>query len=565
MQLVTVRYLGCFLADPLAVPTEVVDVVAGQLGIADPSCVKRYTEREKTRLDHVWEIQQAFGLRDFASCEVELTAKLHAHAWNTGDGPTAMFHYAVRCLRENDVLLPGITTLTRLIARARDQETQRLFTTLAEIPTQAQRLLLDEVLDIEPGGRVSRWERWRTGPVKASAPGVAAVLALVVEVATSGLCGLDLGAVPQRRLDELARYGMAARAGQLKKHPPARRYATVLATVTRLRAKTIDDALDLLDLLMVTELAGRAHQQANKTTIRRWPRFAKASSRLAAAVEVLLEAAEWGEDVRLAEVLEMIDAVVARRDLHAAVAEVTGAVPPPDADDDGGWRAEMASHYPTVSGLVKTLTSAIEFDANTEGQAALTAMRSLPAALVYRSHRHSVTLLPARLIDASVVIGVWKRLVFGHPARTDGLVDRNAYVFCVLEEFHRRLRRREIYAPASGRWRDPNGALLEGSAWEAVRESVLTDLGLPEDPEELLAAHTQRLDQTYRVVDERLAANTAVSIDAEGRVHVAAIKAIEEPASLVELRKRVAAMMPRVDISEAILEVLAGARSFWTR
>jgi hypothetical protein len=25
--------------------------------------------------------------------------------------------------------------------------------------------LLDEVLDIEPGGRVSRWERWRTGPV----------------------------------------------------------------------------------------------------------------------------------------------------------------------------------------------------------------------------------------------------------------------------------------------------------------------------------------------------------------------------------------------------------------
>jgi TnpA family transposase len=71
LQLVTVRYLGCFLADPLAVPTEVVEVVAGQLGIADASCVKRYTEREKTRLDHVWEIQQACGLRDFASGEAE--------------------------------------------------------------------------------------------------------------------------------------------------------------------------------------------------------------------------------------------------------------------------------------------------------------------------------------------------------------------------------------------------------------------------------------------------------------------------------------------------------------
>ena len=59
-------------------------MVAGQLEIADPSCAKRYTEREKTRLDHMWEIQQAFGLRDFASCEAELTARLQARAWNTG-------------------------------------------------------------------------------------------------------------------------------------------------------------------------------------------------------------------------------------------------------------------------------------------------------------------------------------------------------------------------------------------------------------------------------------------------------------------------------------------------
>ncbi len=70
--------------------------------------------------------------------------------------------------------------------------------------------------------------------------------------------------------------------------------------------------------------------------------------------------------------------------------------------------------------------------------------------------------LPARLLDASVVTGVWKRLVFGHPARTDGMADRNAYVFCMLGAFH---------APASVRWRDPNAALLDGPAWEAVRTS----------------------------------------------------------------------------------------------
>ncbi len=86
LQMVTARYLGCFLTDPLDVPNEVLDVVAGQLGIADPSCVKRYTEREKTRLDHAWEIQKVFGLRDFASCEAELTAKVDAR-WRMAKTP----------------------------------------------------------------------------------------------------------------------------------------------------------------------------------------------------------------------------------------------------------------------------------------------------------------------------------------------------------------------------------------------------------------------------------------------------------------------------------------------
>jgi hypothetical protein len=49
LQLVTVRYVGMFLEDPLDVPVVVLDFVAEQLNIADSSCVKRYTERAKTR------------------------------------------------------------------------------------------------------------------------------------------------------------------------------------------------------------------------------------------------------------------------------------------------------------------------------------------------------------------------------------------------------------------------------------------------------------------------------------------------------------------------------------
>ena len=90
LQVVTARWLGTFLEDPLDVPAAVLDFVAGQLGLADPSVVKKYAERVKTKSDHQQEIRQAYGLRDFAGAEAELVGWVAARAWTSGDGPKAL-------------------------------------------------------------------------------------------------------------------------------------------------------------------------------------------------------------------------------------------------------------------------------------------------------------------------------------------------------------------------------------------------------------------------------------------------------------------------------------------
>jgi hypothetical protein len=40
-------------------------------------------------------------------------------------------------------------------------------------------------------------------------------------------------------------------------------------------------------------------------------------------------------------------------------------------------------------------------------------------------------------IDERLVRGSWRRLVYAQPPAADGVVGRNAYVFCVLTQFHR--------------------------------------------------------------------------------------------------------------------------------
>jgi TnpA family transposase len=87
LQLVTVRWLGGFLEDPLDVPGSVLDFVAGQLGVTDPSQVKRYTERTKTRFDHQWEIRRVYKLKEFTDIEAEFVDWVAARSWTSGDGP----------------------------------------------------------------------------------------------------------------------------------------------------------------------------------------------------------------------------------------------------------------------------------------------------------------------------------------------------------------------------------------------------------------------------------------------------------------------------------------------
>jgi hypothetical protein len=80
----------------------------------------------------------------------------------------------------------------------------------------------------------------------------------------------------------------------VRDHSGARRLATLVATVRHLEAASIDDALELLDLLMSAELLGRAQRESGKENARRHPRLAGATPRLAVAVEALFDSDEWG-------------------------------------------------------------------------------------------------------------------------------------------------------------------------------------------------------------------------------------------------------------------------------
>ena len=106
--------------------------------------------------------------------------------------------------------------------------------------------------------------------------------------------------------------------------------------------------------------------------------------------------------------------------------------------------------------------------------------------------------------------------------------------------------RREIYAPGSSRWRDPRAQLLAGEAWANAKGPVLTALSLPENPDRLLDEHARTLDARVPAGRRGGSARTPkVTVDDDGKLHVSALKAIPDPASLVELRGLLEGMVPQ--------------------
>jgi hypothetical protein len=171
-------------------------------------------------------------------------------------------------------------------------------------------------------------------------------------------------------------------------------------------------------------------------------------------------------------------------------------------------------------------------------------------------------LLNARKVDHDLIGGAWQRLVY-RPGRPEGMVDKSAYTMCVLEQFHRasqaprHLRRRlpAVARPASA----PAGRAEVGVLARIRHERALN---LPADPTGFLADRAGEVDAAYPELVTHLGEDSPARIDDEGKLHVAALEAKSEPASLVDLRRRVEAMLPEVDLPELVMEVMSWHPSF---
>jgi hypothetical protein len=314
----------------------------------------------------------------------------------------------------------------------------------------------------------------------------------------------------------------------------------LLACVHVLTATAQDDTLELLDLLIGALLA-RVERQGEEERLRTLGDLDAAALRLRDACLILLETAPPEADLRAA-----VFQRVPRDQLALAVRRIGELA---HAADDRSYYAALRSRYSLVRRFLPALLQTIPFRGTAAARPVLDALRFLG-----RLEGRGAARLRGAPLD--LVTRPWRRLVVD----ADDTVDRRFYTFCALERLQDALRRRDVFVAPSLRWGDPRAQLLQGAHWEAARAQVCRTLGRAATPEDELAGLATQLKEAYHRTVTGLPTNAAARVETTAgrdRLVLTGLEKLDESPRLLALREHVAALLPRVDLPELLLEVQA--------
>ena len=537
-QLGTVRFIGTFPSETTTVPPVVLDALARQLAETPAVSLDDYWNGRQ-RWRHVALIRERYGFRDFADASYErfrLTRWLYALCWAGDDRPGLLIERAVAWLLAEQVLLPGVSTLERFCAHVRARVHEQRWRRMAGAFDTEQSAHIARLFDSGDGPALI--EELRCAPRRLAPGEFMTHLERIDAIRAAGLAPKDAPDAPDAVIERLAHAARKIRPAALARLPEPRRSATLAALFGALERIALDEALELFDQLVdqTVKDAAKTYVASRMRTLRD---LDAAALILAQAVESVL--LEERDDASLRQALAQIRSAA----IENAIERTRHLARPPD---DRHFQ-ELCTSWRRIRRLFEGLLRRIAFEATPVAE-------PVREALVFLAHTPDWTRASMRAAPTACVSAAWSRHVFDLGAKplAATVADNRAYVFAVLEATRKALRRRDIFVAASARFADPNRGMLDDAAWASARPAVLRALGRSDDARAEIGILCEQLDAAYQRANTNLPHNPDLRFENDDLV-LSHLDKLEEPPTLIALRRDIQARLPKGDLPDIVLEV----------
>lgn len=535
IQLCCLKYPGWCFTSSEDIPEKVLVYICKQLRIS-PSSIQSYGERKNTRAKHIEEICLWYGYRSFTVVEAQLLEEHIEQKAAVNDEPLSLVRSSIDFLRNNKIILPGITTIERIVRKVCINIESSLFLNIYSSLVPKQLKLLDKIIESqnEKTTTVLGILRGTTGQCSPQAfIDVAGKLKQVRELHLK----VDLRFIHPNKIKHIFRAASRYEPHMFRRFSEQKKYALLVIYLQMLEQKLVDTAVEIHDRLINIylskgrKLQDKMQQENGKSINEKVHLFINIGA-------ALIKSRKEGTDPFAA-----IETIMPWEKMIEYIEDAKILVRPQGYDYldlVDKWYSQLRKYSPA---LLDTLA----FSSTNASMDSLIQSLGILRELNRNNKRNVPDGAPVDFIPDR-----WKRHIYG----SDNNIDRHYYEMAVLAELKNKIRSGDIAVEGSCNYRNFDDYMLPVSQWK-MKTDISEKLAVSGSFDEYMKERYSSLKLMYHVLSDNLIKLEDLEID-NGKLHIEKLEK-EVPEEVKQLNESLYGIFPNVKLAEILFEV-----SKWT-
>lgn len=531
VQLCCLRNPGWSLSNINEIPDKVLNYIAEQLQV-NPKEFEQYAQRENTRIEHLQELREEYGYKSFTDADSKNLFEFLMPYAMENDNVGRLIKLCIEELKRQMVILPGITTIEKLVNEVLQRADDTVINLINESLTDVQKQRLNELIESPNETDRTILSYLKEDPGQSSPKAFIDVIDRLEIIRKLDL-NLNIDGIHPNRVRQLSRLGSKYEPHSFRRFEESKRYAMLALYLYDLSQSLIDLAVEIHDKQINIFLSkGRKKQeeiqkQNGKTLNEKVIQFADIGA-------ALIKAKKEGLDP-----FKTIESVMPWDKMVASVEEAKKLARPVSYD----YLDLLDSRYNQLRKYTPALVKHLEFSSTN------TALEPLIDALKVINDMNETG---KRRVPEDAPLGFvsnrWNKYVF----EPGGTINKHYYEFAAYTELKNRIRSGDVAVKGSRNYKNFDEYLVSKNDWDK-RKSTSSKLAVSLSLEEYLEERKDSLHKRLQWVSKNASKLDGVSIGND-KIHVDKLEK-DTPEEASALSEKLYKMIPRVKISDLLIEV----------
>jgi TnpA family transposase len=535
VQLALLRNPGWTLSYIDNIPESVLNYIAEQVQV-DSNEFELYAQRENTRLEHLQEIRKIYGFKNYKEeNNLSLIQTLIPYAMEN-DNVINLMNLAINEIKNQKIILPGITTIEKIVSTVISEADERLIDTISNSISTDQKYKLDLLINTQDDDSKTSlgWLKESTGN---SSPKAFAEVIKRLEMMRNLHLELNIDGLHPNRLRQLSRLGSKYEPFLLRRFEEKKRYSILALYLYELSQTLTDKAIEIHDR-QINILLSKGRKQQEELQQKNGKSLNEKIIHYVDIGAALIKA----KDEQL-DPFKTLESVMPWSKLVESVEEAKKLARPISYD----YIDLLESRYNQLRKYTPILVKTLKFNSSNTASNPLIKAVNILNDMNTNGKRTVPDNAPIEFISNR-----WNKCLY----EKDGSINRHYYEIATLTELKNKMRSGDVSVEGSKNFKDFDEYLIPRNDWE-IAKKIGTKLAVNLDINEYLHERMDSLNTRLKWVSKNIDKIDGVNIE-NSKIHMDKLEK-DTPIEAINLSKRLYKMLPRVKLPDLLLEV-----SKWT-